>query len=74
MAGVAWRLKSDRGSRPPSLGALRKLPSNNTAAVGFSVYEELSFGGKLGHDKKMKRKVKRQNLSRFSDVMTLTFK
>jgi len=32
------------------------------------VYEGL--GGNLGHAKKMKRQVKRQNWSRFSDVMT----
>ena len=57
MASVAWRLKSDSVSRPQPRG-LRKLPCNNTVAVGLSVFGEL--GGKLGQDKKMKRHVKRQ--------------
>jgi hypothetical protein len=46
------------GQSPLDPRGLRKLPCNNTAAVGLSVFGEL--GGKLGHDKKMKRHVKRQ--------------
>ena len=57
MASAAWRLKSNWGSRPQSLGAF----GNCRAIILWplaSVFGEL--GGKLGHDKKMKRYVNRQ--------------
>jgi hypothetical protein len=59
---------------PSQPRGLRKLPCNNTAAVGLSVYDELIFGGKVGHGKKMKRQAKQQNLSRFSGIVPRTSK